>query len=704
MPHGASAGQSGAQTVPAVQKVIAMLTDMAAKSNKEKANEEIAFAKFSTWCKQESANLKNDIAKGAQAIELLLAEEEKLTSEAGTLGEAIAKLSSDVATFEADMKAATSQRAKDHEDFLVEQQDYSESVDALDRAIAVLQKQDYDRTGTALLQLTENERLPAKARSLVAAFMGMLGGKSDDPDFMDYQAPEANAYEFQSGTIVEILKKLREDFNTKLGQCQKEEMNSKHAYDMIIADLTDSVENAKKDIEEKSAEKERKLEKAAMDKKERAETTAAKEADEKTLSDLTTECTEKKLSYDEKQELRAEEIVAIQKAIAILETPEVSANAEKYLSLTQASSTSLLQIEGQKGASAQRTEGIRRRVREFLAEQAKKLKSQQLELLAENVAVNPFAKVKKMIDDMITRLLEEAKADADHEGFCDTEMGKSKITRNKLSGEIDALQAAIEDGKATIVTLTTELATLSKELEDLQKLMSEATDMRKAESKTNAATIEDAKQAQAAVTAAIAVLKDFYARASTATAFLQVEGKPTTLLRRGVKMGTEEWDSLANPNFKGTVDKNHKKGMQTFGDTYTGQQDEAGGVLALLEVILSDFANLEADTSAAESTAQKAYDELMTQSKKSVAVKTKKVEMDTADKASAELKMQEDIKDMKSTQDELLAADRYHARLVPQCIDKGMTYEEKVKARQEEITSLKEALKILNSADIVTSA
>ena len=110
-----------------------------------------------------------------------------------------------------------------------------------------------------------------------------------------------------------------------------------------------------------------------------------------------------------------------------------------------------------------------------------------------------------MIDDMITRLLEEAKADADHEGFCDTEMGNSKITRNKLSDEIDAVQAAVEDGKATIVTLTTEIATLSKALDDLQKLMVEATDLRKAESATNAATIEDAKQAQAAVTAAISV-------------------------------------------------------------------------------------------------------------------------------------------------------------------------------------------------------
>ena len=39
---------------------------------------------------------------------------------------------------------------------------------------------------------------------------------------------------------------------------------------------------------------------------------------------------------------------------------------------------------------------------------------------------------------------------------------------------------------------------------------------------------------------------------------------------------------------------------------YTGQQDEAGGVMAMLELILSDFSNLEADTKAQEAAAQKA--------------------------------------------------------------------------------------------------
>merc|ERR1719327_2211117 len=117
----------------------------------------------------------------------------------------------------------------------------------------------------------------------------------------------------------------------------------------------------------------------------------------------------------------------------------------------------------------------------------------------------------------------------------------------------------------------------------------------------------------------------------------------------------------------------------------------------MLEVILSDFANVEADTKSAETTSQQAYDEFMTEAKKNTRVKSKKIQLDTADKVSTEQKLQEDTADLKRTQDELLAAERYYEKLVPQCIDKGMTYEERTAAREKEIASLKEALEILSS-------
>jgi hypothetical protein len=697
----APAAAADGKSVAGVQKVIQMLTDMQGKSKQEKNDEEVAFAKFTTWCSQESANLKSSIKGNAESIELLTSEIGKLQSESKQLAEAVTGLQADVQQYSADKTAADAQREKDHAAFLEESADFGESVDALERAITVLKKQDYDRASAAaaLIQVSNAPQLDAKVRSIVTEFVSMMD--SDDNKGPEYSAPEANGYENQSGGIVEMLKKLHDEFREKLATSQKEEMNSKHAYNMIVEDLTDSIENSTKDIEEKTAEKERKIEKTAENKKQLAATIDIKADNEKTLQEMTVECEEKKMSFAEKQQLRTEEIEAIGKAMEILKSGDVSGNAEKHLALAQTQkSAALLQVA---------VDSPRRQVRNFLLSESDRLHSKGLALLAQKLTADPFAKVKSMIDSMITRLMKEAEEDANHEGFCDTEMGKSKVTRNKLSEDIDSLNAAVEDGKSTILSLTEDIATLTQELSETEKAQGEATALRTEEKAKNKETVEDAKAAQAAVAAATAVLKDFYEKAATATGFLQVASEkvePRAFgLKTGVKMGSSEWTALANPAYEGSTDTGHKEGMQTFGEAETGQQDEAKyGVMALLELILSDFASLEADTTAAETASQQAYDRFMVESKKDKAVKERKIEMNEADKASAELKMQEDIKELKATQDELLAADRYYDKLVPQCMDQGMTWEERVSARQAEIDSLKEALKILgNQGSIETS-
>jgi len=658
-----------------------------------------AFAEFKTWCTQETADLASQIKKGGEKIEMLTASIGQLGSDIATLGENIGQLQSDHASFDSEKEATQRQREKDHADFKAEEQDFSESVDAIERALNILAKQDYDRpaAAAALVQVSSAQQLPEKARSIVNAFVSLL---EDKPGLggMDYSAPEANAYEFQSGGVIAILKKLRDEFRSKLAQSQKEEMNSAHASNMIVNDLTDSIENTEKEIERKTIKKQQKSEKKAQEEKQRKGTMAVKAADEKTLAETQTECREKSFSFQEKQQLRAEEIEALTKATEILSSPDVLGNAEKHLSLAQTSTARAL-LQTASGSEGQ-NQGVHRQVRDFLAAEGSRLHSQSLTLLAQRITADPFAKVKKMIDSMITRLIEEANEDAKHEGFCDTEMGKSKVTRNKLSSDIDALSASIEDGKATVLSLTEENAQLSKDLSELENAMAEATALRLKEKATNAATVKDAQAAQTAVAAATAVLKDYYAKAATATAFVQVEPRRWGL-KTGVKMGSDEWDSLANPNFKGQIDKGHKEGMQTFGEKEEGQQEEAQyGVLGLLEVIASDFATLEANTNAAEAAAAEAYERFMVDSKKSKEVKTRKSEMNEMDRASTEAKVQEETADLKSTQDQLLAAERYYERLVPQCIDRGMTWEQRVAARQAEIDSLKQALSILSQSDI----
>merc|ERR1719253_1336131 len=124
----------------------------------------------------------------------------------------------------------------------------------------------------------------------------------------------------------------------------------------------------------------------ARDKKERNQAMASKKEDESTLSFTKGECFEKKSSFEDKQQLRAEEIEAIQKAVEILSDPDAM-KGTKHLSLMQTSS-SFAQI---RGASVADSAGIRLKVKEFFEQRARKLHSKNLELLAQKMAADPFA-------------------------------------------------------------------------------------------------------------------------------------------------------------------------------------------------------------------------------------------------------------------------------------------------------------------------
>merc|ERR1719327_2115854 len=184
-------------------------------------------------------------------------------------------------------------------------------------------------------------------------------------------------------------------------------------------------------------------------------------------------------------------------------------------------------------------------------------------MLASRAAANPFGKVKKMIKDMIVRLMEEANEETEHKGWCDSELGANKVARDSKTEDVNQLTAQADQ-------LTPDIADTTAAIAELDAAVKEATATREAEHAKNTETIADAKQAQEAVKNALAVLKEFYAKAAEATALMQ-----------------------------GPMDD----APETFDTSFKGQQAESGGVMGMLEVIASDFARLESDTTAAEEAA-----------------------------------------------------------------------------------------------------
>merc|ERR1712038_659281 len=567
---GMSAGKTLGSVTP-VQKVIQLMEGMMAKGKEEKHKEQVQFAAYKQFCDHTAVEKKRAIAEADEKIEILKADIKKYTNDAEKLAKEIAGHDDDLAAWTGDKKAATKVRAMEKGDYDETHKDYSESIDALERAIAVLKKQAFTRKQESLVQISAVAKLtliPEEAKKTINAFL-----QQDPDEGLAVSAPEAAGYEFQSQGVIEMLEKLLDKFIEERTVLEKEEMNSKQAFEMLVQDLTSQIDQAKQDRTEKAETKAKKLQAKADAKGDLTETTTTKEADKKYLADLVATCEQKATDFESRQQLRTEELEAVAKAIEIVSSGAVKGNAEKHLpsAFLEGNAMASLRMDAQSQ--------LRAKAGMFLQQRAHELQSRVLSAMADRVSADPFRKVKKMIKDLITKLMEEANEEAEHKGWCDTELSTNEKTRKEKTEAVETLHAEIDQLEASIAKLTEDIAELTKAVADLDAAMSKATTIRQEEKAKNEQTIKDAGEAQVAVARALNVLKEFYAKAGEATALLQ------------------------------------QPAPEIFDSPYKGMQAENGGVVGMLEVIESDFARLEADTKAAEATAQKQYDTFMTDSK-----------------------------------------------------------------------------------------
>merc|ERR1719511_597885 len=154
-----------------------------------------------------------------------------------------------------------------------------------------------------------------------------------------------------------MLEKLLDKFIDERTALEKEEMNSKHAYDMLMQDLTAQNDQGKQDREKKSETKAKKLQAKADAEGDLTDTTTTRDADQKYLDDLVATCEQKASDFESRQQLRTEELEAVAKAIEIISSGAVSGNADKYLptlvqKLSLISLSTDAQIQSQSHAAA----------------------------------------------------------------------------------------------------------------------------------------------------------------------------------------------------------------------------------------------------------------------------------------------------------------------------------------------------------------
>merc|ERR1719301_36725 len=110
----------------------------------------------------------------------------------------------------------------------------------------------------------------------------------------------------------------------------------------------------------------------------------------------------------------------------------------------------------------------------LLKGKGQQVKSTLLASLSSKIAVDPLAKVKKLIQELIERLLTEAANEANQKGWCDKATADATQKRTLSADEIESLNAKMAKLEALSAKLGEELSTLAKEIKALNDAKAQA--------------------------------------------------------------------------------------------------------------------------------------------------------------------------------------------------------------------------------------
>merc|ERR1719316_1935343 len=215
-----------------VAKVIQMLSDLQAKILKEGTEAQKVYEEFAEYCEDRSKDLAFEVKTGKSEVADLQATIDAETGNIAALEAKIEETAAAIAVDEKDLKAATEIRDKEAADFAATEKDLSETIDILERAIAILERE--MAKGASMLQLqsagnvVEALKVIVSGSALSSADTSRLTAlvqstsQEDDAD-EDAGAPDPEAYKSHSGDIVATLEGLLEKAKAQLDEARKTE-------------------------------------------------------------------------------------------------------------------------------------------------------------------------------------------------------------------------------------------------------------------------------------------------------------------------------------------------------------------------------------------------------------------------------------------------------------------------------------------------
>merc|ERR1740120_428581 len=288
-----------------------------------------------------------------------------------------------------------------------------ETIDMLGRAAIIIE---HEMNGGASMMQMQNANSIEQAlavlvqasqiHSMDARKLTALVQASQQGEDADVNAPAGAVYTSQSGDILNTLQDLKEKAEQQLADARNKEAADTNNFQMLRQSLEDQVSYGEKELAEAKNGISEASEKKATAEGDLGVTSKELAEDEKAKSTLHHDCMTRAENFEAETKSRGEELNALAKAKGIIR----EATALNQVSFLQTASDSAI------------IQSVR-----FIRDLSRKSHSAALAQLAEKMSLaahgrDQFAKVKGLIRDMISRLEEEAAADASKKAWCDRQL------------------------------------------------------------------------------------------------------------------------------------------------------------------------------------------------------------------------------------------------------------------------------------------
>lgn len=639
-----------------------LLRSLATAIDADAKNEAVAYRKYASWCKNTLAASKSNVEQlNAQKGKLDAAiTKAKADSESSAMR--IEEIASSLSAADAELKKTTVVHEKEARDSAAAQKQLAQMSDAIGRAVTVLEKE-LKKGVASLAQLDGNSMdkvLAAFAAVLDAAALPaadkdqLLGLMQNDDDNDKDKADRQPAVKRASG-LIETLQDLKERADEELRALRVDAKAKKHQYEKLKASIEQEIAAMKKELALEKSEKAAAEEARATGKGDLVEAVEELKNSDSALKMLRDQCKKATADHKETVAARNKEIQVIDEATKALD----KACGE--------GSASLLQLK----ASLRVTAGSR--TAELVRRLARRHHSSALAQLASRLgaiarySADPFTKVKKLIEEMITKLQQQAAKEASEKAYCDAELKSTKARKDALGDGVAKLATKIEQGTANLAELKEEMAQLESAMAELTRKQAEMDKMRQESHAYHVQSKKELVEALTGVRKALTLLREYYAKK---------DGDAGVMDQEDFKKAMQNPQAIAPAK--------HLKST-------TGAQ----GVIGLLEVVDADTISIlvkeETQEQDEESRYLKGTQEnkvLMVQHKVTVAYKLQ-------ESKALSVTLRELASNKESAAMELAAVDEFDSKLKERCSAKPDTFEERMARRRAEISGLEQALAAL---------